>query len=93
FSREMFLWWGSFYAVASFGAVMGFLKTKKPVFLGPLVPLTFIVGYQADLAYGTKLTRIRDEAENIMKNEANLLDLPLGTPTIELIDEKRKTKS
>lgn len=25
----------------------------------PIIPLTFVIAYQADLAYGTKLHRIR----------------------------------
>ena len=31
------------------------------------------------------------EAENILKNEAGLLNMPLGRPTIELLDKKRKS--
>lgn len=31
---------------------------RKPIYLTPLVPMTFVVAYQADLAYGNKLHRI-----------------------------------
>ena len=92
FSREMFMWWGSFYAIACTGAVLGFLKTKKPATLIPILPLSFIVGYQADFAYGDKITRVQAEAENILKNEGSLLNLPQGLPTIERIDELRSKK-
>ena len=36
-----------------------FARTKKPNVLVPFLPLTFIVGYQAHLAYGNKIQRIR----------------------------------
>merc|ERR1711974_583706 len=62
-AREMFLWLGSFYVIAGIGVISGFARTKKPVAIVPLLPLTFIVGYQADLAYGSKVNRIRAEAE------------------------------
>ena len=39
--------------------------TKKPTILAPLLPLTFGVGYQADLSYGNKINRIKTEAENV----------------------------
>lgn len=29
-----------------------------PWAIGPLVPLSFVVGYQADLAYGNKMERV-----------------------------------
>ena len=34
-------------------------RTGRRTALFPFFPLTFIVGYQADLAYGTKIDRIR----------------------------------
>ena len=51
--------------------------------MAPLLPLTFLVGYQADLAYGSKVARIRAEAENILQYERDLTDMPGGLPTIE----------
>ena len=50
--------------------------------MAPLLPLTFVVGYQADLAYGTKVNRIKTEAENILMFERDLIESPLGLPTI-----------
>ena len=35
--------------------------------LAPLLPLTFIVGYQGDLAYGSKMDRIRGNKTEIEK--------------------------
>lgn len=58
-ARELFNWFGSFYAVAATGMIVGFQRSKRPGLLVPLLPLTFIFGYQADLAYGNKIQRIR----------------------------------
>lgn len=58
-AREMLNWFGTFYAVASVGMLTGFRHTRKPGVLVPLLPLTFIFGYQVDMAYGNKLLRIK----------------------------------
>jgi hypothetical protein len=46
--------------------------------LAPIVPLSFVVGYYADLAYGSKLHRIASEADMIMQHEPELLEWPCG---------------
>ena len=66
-----------------------FMKTRKPTVIAPLLPLTFIVGYQADLAYGTKLSRINAEAENILMFERDIVDIPTGLPTVSTLDMAR----
>jgi len=88
-AREMFLWLGSFYVLAGTGMIMGFARTKKPAAIVPLLPLTFLVGYQADLAYGSKVNRIRAEAENILQYERDLTDMPGGLPSLSSIDAGR----
>ena len=40
------------------------MKSKKPVVIAPLVPLTFIVTYFGDLAYGPKMARIRGKIKS-----------------------------
>ena len=40
-------------------------KTRKPGIIVPLLPLTFIVCYLGDMAYGTKMQRIRGEMLHI----------------------------
>ena len=85
----MFLWLGSFYVIAGAGMIAGFARTKKPAAIVPLLPLTFVVGYQADLAYGSKVNRIRAEAENILQYERDLTDIPGGLPSIASIDAGR----
>jgi len=89
-AREMFDWLGTFYVLASLGMFAGFAKTRKPNVLMPFLPLTFIVGYQAHLAYGNKIQRIRDEAENILSNETNLIALPGGPLTFDDVELARQ---
>lgn len=88
-ARELLYWFGSFYVLAALGMIAGFRRTKKPGVLIPMLPLTYIVAYQADLAYGNKLHRMRLEAENIMQFETDLLELPCGLPTASTIDQAR----
>ena len=63
--------------------------TRKPAALAPLLPLSFIVAYQGDLAYGSKMNRIKSEAENILMFEKDLIQSPLGLPTISSLDVGR----
>ncbi|XP_030756334.1 plasminogen receptor (KT)-like isoform X2 [Sitophilus oryzae] len=85
--RELFYWMSAFYFTSVIGSV--YRLKKKLSLLAPLVPLTFLYAYQADLAYGNKLHRILIEAEHIMQFEEDLLSLPLGVPTASSIDLKR----
>ena len=38
-----------------------FIKTRRPVTIVALVPLSFIMGYQLDMAFGNKMERITGE--------------------------------
>lgn len=87
--RDLFIWWGSFYSVAVTGCVIGFLKKKSPAPLVPLVPLSFIVGYMYDMAYGSKMGRMQAEADRIMDEEQGLLLMPHGLPTFSDIERAR----
>ncbi|XP_033636495.1 plasminogen receptor (KT)-like [Asterias rubens] len=89
-AREMFNWFASFYGVAFVGCLAGFLKSKNPTAIAPLVPLSFVLGYQYDYTHGTKVMRIREDAEKILKNERDMLSIPLGMPTIAGIDAARQ---
>ncbi|KAK8756905.1 plasminogen receptor (KT) [Amblyomma americanum] len=89
-ARELFFWLTAFYVVSSAGLFVGYRRTKKPSVLAPVLPMTFILAYQGDLAYGSKLVRIQGEAENIMSFEKDLLELPHGVPTVGGIDEARE---
>ncbi|XP_054468603.1 plasminogen receptor (KT) [Anoplopoma fimbria] len=92
-SREMVKYFGTFYTVTAVGLTLGALKRKKPILLGPIVPLSFILAYQMDSAYGTFIHRIRGEAESIMASEHDRLDLPHGTPTFDSIEKARRARS
>lgn len=63
-SREMLNWFGSFYALATVAMVAGYRRSRTPGVLVPLLPLTFVLGYQTDLAYGNKLHRIKGWKKN-----------------------------
>lgn len=89
-AREMLSWVGSFYTLFSVGVLLTYKRTRNRVILVPLVPFTFIIAYQADLAYGNKLHRIKLEAENIMRFEGNLLKIPCDLPTVSSIDVRRQ---
>lgn len=60
-ARERFYWWAGFFSVATLALTVGTIKSKNPAFLGPMVPLSFMFGYQADLALGNKMERIIGE--------------------------------
>ncbi|XP_053740272.1 plasminogen receptor (KT) [Synchiropus splendidus] len=92
-SREFLKYFGTFFMVASVGLTVGAVKRKKPAMLAPILPLSFILTYQMDSAYGTLIHRIRGEAENIMVTELDRLDLPHGAPTFESIEKARRAKS
>lgn len=88
-SREMFTWLSTFYLVAGLAMIRGYRVSKNKSIMAPLLPLTFLVGYQADLAYGTKVNRIKSEAENILMFERDLIESPLGLPSISTLDVGR----
>ncbi|XP_023235301.1 plasminogen receptor (KT)-like [Centruroides sculpturatus] len=89
-SRELLYWLGSFYVLATIGLIVGYRKTKRTRTLIPIFPLTYIVAYQADLAYGNKLIRIQGEAENILQFENELVELPRGIPSFQTIEKARE---
>uniref|UniRef100_L7M5M8 Uncharacterized protein n=1 Tax=Rhipicephalus pulchellus TaxID=72859 RepID=L7M5M8_RHIPC len=90
FSRELFYWIAAFYVPSSVALFVGYRRTKRPLMLAPILPMTFILAYQGDLAYGSKHARIKGEAENIMSFEKELLELPHNVPTVGGIDEARE---
>lgn len=92
-SREFIKYFGTFFSVTTLGLTVGALKGKKPFLLAPIVPLSFILAYQMDSAYGTLIYRMRGEAESIMTSEHDRLDLPHGTPTFDSIEKARRARS
>jgi len=88
--REMFSWWAAFYALVFPAMLVGFKHSRKPGAIAPLLPLTFIVAYQYDFAYGTKIERVKAMADGVLGEEQGLLSLPAGIPTLEEIDRRCK---
>lgn len=91
-SREFLKYLGTFFTLAAAGLTVGAIKRKRPGLLAPIVPLSFILAYQMDSAYGTLIYRMRGEAESIMASEHDRLDLPNGTPTFDSIEKARRAK-
>ncbi|XP_048451006.1 plasminogen receptor (KT) [Rhincodon typus] len=92
-SREFIKYFGTFLGLSTIGLTIGALKKKRPGILVPIVPLSFIFAYQCDLAYGTLMIRMKDEAENIIDTEQTLLEMPKGVPTFESIEMARRARS
>ncbi|XP_056017350.1 ribonuclease H1-like [Ostrea edulis] len=93
--RDIFQWFGAFYGTYATFAILANMKTKGKAkgMIAPLLPLTFILGYQYDLAYGSKVERMRQEADRVLDTESSLLNLPHGLPTFDSIEKGRlKTK-
>ncbi|XP_077331165.1 plasminogen receptor (KT) [Lithobates pipiens] len=91
-SREFLKYYGTFLGLAALGLTTGAIKRKKPALFVPLIPLGLVGAYQYDMAYGTLIQRMKGSAENIIENESNLLELPQGLPTFELIEKARKAQ-
>eukprot|EP00039_Didymoeca_costata_P001934 m.56366 g.56366 ORF g.56366 m.56366 type:complete len:136 (+) comp11033_c0_seq4:166-573(+) len=85
--RDFFHFFAAFCTVA-FPALI----IKK--FPAPILPLSFVLAYQGDMAYGNKIERIRADAEDILQGERRekYLPLPLGEPTVTGIDEALRAK-
>ena len=54
----------------------------------PLAILTFVLSYQYDFAYGTKLIRVRQEAEHILEHEREYLIPPKTMPSRKLWEKE-----
>lgn len=61
-TRELFYWLSGFYAISIFSTIWYYKRFKRPETILPILPLTFVVGYYADIAYGSKLNRIKGKS-------------------------------
>lgn len=66
-------------------------KKKKNNITLLLADFSSLPGYQYDMAYNGKLNRIRAGAEQVLRDELGLIDLPHGMPDFEEIDQRRIT--
>ncbi|XP_011200557.2 PREDICTED: plasminogen receptor (KT) [Bactrocera latifrons] len=87
--RELFYWLSAFYMTSSIGCWQYYQHIRRKAALLPMVPLTFVMAYYADLAYGSKVHRIQAEANMILEHENELLHWPGGLPTVSSLDEAR----
>ncbi|XP_008689130.1 plasminogen receptor (KT) isoform X1 [Ursus maritimus] len=92
-SREFLKYFGTFFGIAAISLTAGAIRRKKPAFLFPIIPLSFIFTYQYDLGYGTLLQRMKGEAENILETEKSKLQLPRGMITFENLEKARREQS
>lgn len=88
-NRELFFWITGFTATSAIACTLYFQRVRRFTVLTPILPLIFVTAYYADLAYGSKLHRIRAEADMIMQREQEHLQWPGGLPTVASIDEAR----
>lgn len=65
-NRELFYWLSGFYITSFFGCVSFYQRTRRTVSFLPIVPLSFVMGYYADLAYGSKIHRIKGKSKMYM---------------------------
>lgn len=84
--RDMLRFYGAFAALLAAGLGAAAARKRNPAFLGPLLPLSFVLAYQYDLAYHTKLERVGAEADAILLHERHLLRLPGPALTVPLLD-------
>ncbi|KAM6985511.1 plasminogen receptor (KT) [Aplochiton taeniatus] len=92
-SREFLKYYGTFFGLVTLGLTVGAIKKKRLALCAPVVPLSFVLAYQMDMAYGTLVYRMKGEAESIMDSEHDRLDIPHGVPTFESIEKARRAKS
>jgi hypothetical protein len=83
--KERLKYFAGFYAIAVPGCIIGAIKQKDPKLISPILPLTFMLAFQYDMAYGTMLNRARDEADNLIVTDPYKFYLPAhsGIVTIE----------
>ncbi|XP_050716194.1 plasminogen receptor (KT)-like [Eriocheir sinensis] len=76
FCRERLTWLLPMVGLSAAFLVAGYRVTRSSVVLYPLVPMSFAVFYQCDLAYGSKTNRIKGIAERILAEEASMVHVP-----------------
>eukprot|EP00697_Spironema_sp_BW2_P008622 gnl/Spiro4/23266_TR11497_c0_g1_i1.p1 gnl/Spiro4/23266_TR11497_c0_g1~~gnl/Spiro4/23266_TR11497_c0_g1_i1.p1 ORF type:complete len:137 (-),score=24.51 gnl/Spiro4/23266_TR11497_c0_g1_i1:70-480(-) len=90
--RDLFHFFAGFSVLAFPALIIKGLKTGNKSFYAPLLPLGFILAYQYDGAYGSKVSRIRADAENLLTNSPELFELPHGFPSVSSVDQSIATK-
>lgn len=86
-AKDMLYFYGAF-ATLAFPVLIGRARASgNPLFLAPVVIITFVSAYQADMAFGNKLERIRADAEQMLHDSPDLFNLPaadaISVPAID----------
>mmetsp|Transcript_22135 Transcript_22135/g.32942 ORF Transcript_22135/g.32942 Transcript_22135/m.32942 type:complete len:171 (-) Transcript_22135:469-981(-) len=95
-ARDRCYWMTGFWALAVFGiGARHFLKKPPPSpTVVPLVVLPALISYQLDMAFGTKMNRVHDDAMHILEKEEGWwfnepLDLPSHLkPMLKQLEEE-----
>lgn len=85
--RDMFHYFAAFYFSGLPLAVFAASKGKHMAIV-PFLPLSFVLAYQFDGAYGGKMNRVRVDAEELLRTQPHLFALPGGFPTFQELNEK-----
>lgn len=89
-ARDMLMFYSAFVGVVAPALLIRGIRTRNPVMLAPLVPISFVLAYQYDMAYHTKMDRIFTAADGILTHERHLLRLPGPPLTLEALDATRQ---
>jgi hypothetical protein len=74
--RERCKYFGAFYALITPLSIIGAIKTKDFKLLSPIIPLTFILAFQYDMAYGSMLSRVREVADQLIVTQPERFYFP-----------------
>ncbi len=85
-ARDQVQWGCGLFSLLVVGAAADTIKRKAlpPMYIPPLVVGGFVLSYIGDMAYGSKLTRVRQEAEHILVEERTRLVPPSSMPARKL---------
>ncbi|KAM3600436.1 uncharacterized protein V6R79_023545 [Siganus canaliculatus] len=89
-SREFLKYFGTFFTVATVGLGVGAVKRKKPALLAPVIPLSFVLAYQMDSAYGTLLNRMKGKTISYIHLQVGIM---FGVESILLNPPKHEVVS
>lgn len=97
-TRDLCRWFGAFYGLAAVGLIAGAIRTRKPQLVAPLVPLSFVLAYQYDMAWGfpgypSKIERIVAEADDILLHQQKYLGFPGFPLSVAALDAAAVARS
>lgn len=88
-ARDNLKWFAGFYTVTALGLFRSFHTSKNPALIAPLIPLTFALVFQADVAAGRKMERVRREADKILEKEGALFVPPVHNRLMPIEEYKK----